>query len=139
MENQSVETALKPWTHDAYSVMPPPGWETLDPAAWGTERDRCATMYRMSRAHMPLIAEMFNVWRQAWTARVVAYDAAVKRRDTAAVAAVVRAVDVKTARSHYLDAREAQSYIDALVSAPWQGARIDAILVTAVKASKGET
>lgn len=119
MENQGLSESEYLAILDSYSTVAPPMWSRCNPELWERERDRCASMYRMGRAHMPMIAEMFNVWSRAWAHRARRYAVAVKQRDAAAVDAVLNAGDSDEARRAFKLARAYQSEIDALIAAPW--------------------
>lgn len=119
MENRGLSETEYYAILDSYKAVEPPLWSKCDPALWEAERDRCASMYRAGRAHMPMIAEMFNSWSKAWAHRARRYAVNVKQRDAAAVAAVLESVDTETARREFKLARAYQAEIDALIAAPW--------------------
>ena len=119
MENQGLSESEYLAILDGYSAVAPPMWDRCHPELWERERDRCASMYRAGRAHMPMIAQMFQVWSRAWGNRARRYAEAVKCRDAAAVSSVLNANDSDEARVQFKLARLYQSDIEALVAAPW--------------------
>jgi len=106
-------------TVDAFTNVEPPGWKTFPPESWERERDRCASMSRAARAHMPLIVGMFDAWARAWKTRADLYAYATENRNAAAVSAVLTTTDTEEARRAFRLARAYQAEMDALIAQSW--------------------